>query len=441
MPDPTAVDVYASINGDNLLAGRLHSHHGRRAETATFTYSDGYLADPRAYALEPGLPLFSGAQHTPVGLALFRSFADSSPDRWGRRLITHAERIRAQQSHATARTLSSPTPPAPQAPPARHPRSEFTYLLGVRDDLRQGALRFAQPGTTAFLADDETGVPALTDLPKLLDLADRAETDTADYDDLRALLRAGSSLGGARPKAHVRTDEGQVAIAKFPSTASDTWNVMAWEKTAFDLARDAGITVPPSRLLRIGGRDIHIIDRFDRSNGTRIGYVSAMTMLEAQDGDTGSYLDIAAIIEEHSRATTTELRQLWKRIVFSILISNTDDHLRNHGFLHRSGDSWTLSPAFDLNPDPSPGTKYLSTAIDNSDTTASIALALQVASLFRLSDAHAAQTLSEVRGATRRWAHVAAANGLTARDITNMAPAFEHPEAAAAQHHAQHARR
>jgi len=412
MPDPTAVDVYASINGDSVLAGRLHSHHGRRAETATFAYSDSYLADPRAYALEPGLPLFSGAQHTPVGLALFRSFADSSPDRWGRRLITRAERIRAQ----SARTLG-----------------EFTYLLGVRDDLRQGALRFAQPGTTTFIADDETGVPALTDLPKLLDLADRAESDTADYDDLRTLLRAGSSLGGARPKAHVRTDEGQVAIAKFPSAGSDTWNVMAWEKTAFDLARDAGITVPPSRLLHIGGRDVHIIERFDRSGNVRLGYVSAMTMLEARDGDTGSYLDIAATIEEHSPATTTELRQLWKRIIFSILISNTDDHLRNHGFLHQSGDSWTLSPAFDLNPDSSPGTKHLSTAIDGSDTKASISLALQVAPLFRLSDAHAARVLSEVLAATRRWAQVAAANGLTTRDITNMATAFEHPEVAAAE--------
>ena len=416
MPEPTSVDVYASINGDNILAGRLYSHHGRRAESATFTYSDNFLGDPRAFALEPGLPLFSGAQQTPIGLELFRAFSDSSPDRWGRRLITRAERIRAEQTRGTAHTLG-----------------EFVYLLGVRDDLRQGALRFAPPGTTTFLADDNAGVPALTDLPKLLELADRAGADTADYTDLRILLRAGSSLGGARPKAHVRTEDGRVAIAKFPSAGSDTWNVMAWEKTAFDLAQQAGITVPDSRLLRIANRDVHIIDRFDRSGDIRIGYVSAMTMLEARDGDTGSYLDIAAVIEEHSQTTTSELHQLWKRIAFSILISNTDDHLRNHGFLHLSGDSWRLSPAFDLNPDPSPGRKQLSTAIDSSDTTASIALAMQVAPLFRLSGERAADALREVCDATRRWATVAADNGLTRSAITDMAPAFEHPEAAAAQ--------
>lgn len=416
MPEPTAVDVYASIDGVDVLVGHLHSHRKRRTETATFAYSDSYLADPRAYALEPGLPLFSGAQHTPVGLAMFRSFADSSPDRWGRRLINRAERIRAEQAHATARTLS-----------------EFTYLLGVRDDLRQGSLRYGLPGTTTFLADDTTGVPALTDLPKLLDLADRAVTDTADYDDLRTLLRAGSSLGGARPKAHVRTENGRIAIAKFPSAGSDNWNVMAWEKTAFDLARRSGIVAPASRLVRIAGRDIHVIDRFDRVDDIRLGYVSAMTMLEAQDGDTGSYLDIAAAIEEYSPAATVTLRQLWKRIVFSILISNTDDHLRNHGFLHRTGASWNLSPAFDLNPDPSPGSKHLSTAVDDSDTTASIPLAMRVAPLFRLSDELAARVLGDVCVATRLWNQVAAGNGLSARDIADMAPAFEHAQAAVAR--------
>ena len=184
-------------------------------------------------------------------------------------------------------------------------------LLGVRDDLRQGALRFRLDEQGPFLATEESGVPALTDLPVLLDIAARAERDTASYEDLKRLVRAGSSLGGARPKAHVLDATGRVAIAKFPSDSSDTWNVMAWERVALDLARDAGVTVPDSRLIRIGDRNVLVVDRFDRRGTARIGYASAMTMLEASDGDQRSYLEIAEVIEQRSTAATAELRQLW----------------------------------------------------------------------------------------------------------------------------------
>ncbi|MGH3331429.1 MAG: type II toxin-antitoxin system HipA family toxin [Nocardioidaceae bacterium] len=413
---PKAVDVYTHSDGRDMLAGRLYSHRGRRAESATFTYADSFLADPRGYELDPALPMVTGAQQTSVGLPMFRAFADSAPDRWGRRLIARAEGIRAERDSGTARTLS-----------------EFTYLLGVRDDLRQGALRFAAPDTSTFLATDTTGVPALTDLPKLLDLAQRAEDDDVGYEELRTLLRAGSSLGGARPKAHVRRGDGRVAIAKFPSAGSDVWHVMAWEKTTHDLARAAGITVPDSELLNVAGRQVHIIDRFDRVGDTRVGYVSAMTMLEARDGDVGSYLDIAAVIEDHSSSATAELRQLWKRVAFSVLVSNTDDHLRNHGFLHGAGDVWTLSPAFDLNPDPSPGVKQLATAIDADDTTASIDLVMRVAPLFRLGGDTLRQALAEVTVAAGTWRKVAAGNGLSEKEISQLAPAFEHREAVVAR--------
>ncbi|MHB1596539.1 MAG: type II toxin-antitoxin system HipA family toxin [Streptosporangiaceae bacterium] len=153
----------------------------------------------------------------------------------------------------------------------------------------------------------------------------------------------------------------------------------AWEKVALDLARDAGISVPDSRLLRLGDRSVLIVDRFDRRGPARIGYVSAMTMLEARDGDQRSYLEIADVIEQRSQSATADLRQLWRRIAFSILISNTDDHLRNHGFLHKHSDSWELSPAFDLNPNPAPGPKELRTAIDFYDTYASIDTLMSVA--------------------------------------------------------------
>lgn len=219
-----------------------------------------------------------------------------------------------------------------------------------------------------------------------------------------------------------------MAIAKFPSYGSDTWDVMAWEKVALDLARDAGVTVPDSQLIRIGARHALIIDRFDRGGTTRIGYASAMTMLEARDGDQRSYLEIAAVIEERSASATAELRQLWRRMAFSILISNTDDHLRNHGFLHDHAEAWSLSPAFDLNPNPAPGPKYLSTAVDFDDPRASVETLLSVADYFRLDASQALDVLAEVTRAAANWRRVARAHGLTQRDLAEMEPAFEHPE-------------
>jgi serine/threonine-protein kinase HipA len=406
------VAVYVAADEENLLAGRMYSHRRRGIESTTFVYDGGFLADPDAYALDPALPLVGGTLQTPAGRALFGGFADSLPDRWGRTLIQRAERARAKTAGTAPRSLS-----------------EVDLLLGVRDDLRQGALRFQLDDQGPLLATDDSGVPALADLPALLDIAARVERDTADYDDLQLLLRVASSLGGARPKAHVLDAAGRLAIAKFPSPSSDTWNVMAWEKVALDLARDAGVMVTDSQLIRIGDRHVLIVDRFDRCGTARIGYASAMTMLEANDGDQRSYLEIAAVIEERSAAATADLRQLWRRMAFSILISNTDDHLRNHGFLHQQAESWTLSPAFDLNPNPVPGPKDLSTAIDFDDTRASVQTLLSVADYFRLKAGDALDVLAQVTRATANWRGVAQSHGLTRRDIGDMEPAFEHAEA------------
>jgi len=209
---------------------------------------------------------------------------------------------------------------------------------------------------------------------------------------------------------------------------------MAWEKTALDLAALAGITVPVSTLLTVAGRHVLVVDRFDRDGDRRIGYVSALTMLEARDGDTGSYLEIGSAVEERSPAATADLQQLWRRIAFGVLISNTDDHLRNHGFLRAGGDSWTLAPAFDLNPNPEPGPKELATAIsDAGDPRASVENLMQVAPMFRLPGAQAVAALREVVHATQQWRQVASCNGLTEREPHQTAPAFEHPEAVAAR--------
>ena len=401
------VEVHVEIAGGPVLAGSLWSHRRGRAESATFAYAPAYLANPSAYALDPTLPPVGGSQQTPLGAALFGALADCAPDRWGRTLLLRREVARARQEGRAPRSLG-----------------EVDLLLGVRDDLRQGALRLRRGGGP-FLADESSGVPALTDLPSLLDLADRADGGTTDLSDLQRLVRAGSSLGGARPKAHVVDAAGRLSIAKLPSASSDTWDVMAWEKVVLDLARTAGVTVPPSRLLDLAGRSVLVVERFDRSaSRQRIGYVSAMTLLEAGDGDRRSYVDLAEVVEEVSDRVTADLHELWRRIVLTVLVSNSDDHLRNHGFLHVGHGRWRLSPVFDVNPDPSPGPTHLATSIDGSDDRASLGSALAVADVFRLDGDAAAAVVAQVRSAVGRWRDVAGGHGLTPSAIEAMAPAF-----------------
>lgn len=302
---------------------------------------------------------------------------------------------------------------------------EADYLLGVRDDLRQGALRFRDPASEKFLADLGEGVPQLIDLPRLLDYAGRAERDVATRGELDLLLKVGSSLGGSRPKAHVIDGDGRLAIAKFPKAQGDEWNVTGWEAVTLQLAREAGINAAASELAEVSGRSVHVVDRFDRRGRLRVGYASAMTLLEAADGEPRSYLDLVEVIEEESERTTEDLRELWRRIAFSVLVSNTDDHLRNHGFLRTSSGGWSLSPAFDINPNPEPGPKFLSTSIDGRSNEADLGVLLGVAELFRLDDKEAAAILSEVEGAAGHWQAVARRLGLDRSEIGQMKPAFE----------------
>ena len=409
---PTEVDVVVAIAGENVLAGRLWSHRSRGRESATFSYDESYLALDRAYELDPRLPLVGGPQHTVQGQEIFAAFTDCAPDRWGRRLVKRSERGRAAAENRSERSIG-----------------EIDYLLGVRDDLRQGALRFRDPSDGAFLATEDEGVPDLVDLPRLLNAAERLDRDEVDEPELAALIRGGSSLGGARPKAHVRDQNGRVAIAKFPSVAKDEWDVMAWESVALTLAADAGIEVSSFSLHQIAGRSVLIVDRFDRAGEVRIGYVSAMTMLEASDGAQGSYLEIADVIERNSPSAASDLAELWRRIAFSILIGNTDDHLRNHGFLHDTTAGWSLSPAFDLNPNPEPGLKVLSTAIDFDDPGARVETLMKVAADFRLDQGAAIKILVEVESARAGWRRAAAAVPVSAQEVTLMSSAFETEQA------------
>ncbi len=401
------VEVWVELGGRPIRAGTLEAQRRGRDEAASFCYTPDYLATPGAYALDPNLPLDGDAHDAHTAGMLFGAMADSTPDWWGRTLVAEREEALAV---AEGREAGRP--------------DELHFLLGVRDDLREGALRF-RIGGGPFLADDTTWVPALTDLRELLDLAARFEADTAEIHDLDRLVRAGSSLGGARPKTHVLDGNARLSIAKLPS-AGDRWNVMAWEKVTLDLAADAGIEVAPSRLISVAGRSVLVVERFDRTpTDGRIGYVSALTMLERVRNPQRSYLDFADVLEQVSPRVTEELRQLWRRMVFYVLVSNTDNHLRNHGFLHERGDAWRMSPAFDLNPDPERGPAFLSTPIaDEGVDAASLVSALDVAERFRLTREDAARVLGEVAGAVSRWEQIATAHGLSRSEMSHMAPAF-----------------
>lgn len=409
------IRVSVQIAGEDMPAGRLWTHRHGRGESATFSYLPEYLRRPESYELDPVLADHEGQQQTAIGQALFGAFSDCAPDGWGRRLVQRSEQRLARNEGRAPRRLA-----------------EIDYLLGVRDDLRQGALRFREARRDEYLSPDDRGVPHLVDLPRLLHAAEELERDEPSAEDLRLLLHGASSLGGGRPKAHVVDADGALAIAKFPSRERDTWDVIRWEAVALGLAGEAGIKVPAHELLSIAERPVLVVRRFDRHAGRRVGYVSAMTMLGARDGQQGSYLEIAQVIEERSPRPVEDLVELWRRIVFTVLISNTDDHLRNHGFLRTSSAGWSLSPAFDINPNPEGDTKQLETAIDEQSTLASISTALEVSDLFGMSGQEARLVLGEVLDATEHWREVAASHGLPADEIERLTPAFDHPERALA---------
>jgi len=399
------VEVTVEIGERETVAGTLWIHE-RGGQSATFRYSDSYLADPVGYALDPALPKSAGVFRSPPGAALFRAFADSAPDRWGENLMRREERERARAAAATPRALG-----------------KADFLLGVRDDTRQGAIRFRRPGTAAYYASHRHAVPRMIEVARLMRAADRLTTQDGLDRDLADLIAAGSSLGGARPKAAVINAAGQLAIAKFPRAGGDEWDVSGWEEVQLRLARRAGITVEESQLLPVAGRHVLLTRRFDRRGRGRTGFASALTMLEAADGEQRSYLEIAEAIERVSNRTEADLKELYRRIIFSILTANTDDHLRNHAFLRVTG-GWALSPAYDLNPNPDNPAR-LSTSIDFDDATASIDLVLSVGGYFRLAPAEARRVVGEVETATSGWRQVAAELGIPKSEADRMVAAYD----------------
>ena len=404
--------VYVDIAGQPMLVGRLWTRVRNAKESATFEYDKTWLANPYCFSLEPALALGPGPHHTAQGRPLFGAIGDSAPDRWGRALMRRAELKQAQSEARAPRTLY-----------------EADVLLMVDDEARGGALRFALSDGGPFLRESgDHRIPPLVELPRLLAATEHLEDDQETAEEIQLLIAPGSSLGGARPKASVRDRDGSLAIAKFPHQ-SDTIQVERWEAVALRLASQAAIEVSDARIETIADKPVLILRRFDRRDALRIPYLSAMSMLGAVDREQHSYMEIADALRRHGATPSADTKQLWRRIVFNVLLSNIDDHLRNHGFLYEGNAGWRLAPAFDLNPVPvDVKARVLSMAIDAENATASLDLALSVAEYFDLKPREAKSVAAEVGSVVARWREEAKRANISDSEIGRMSSAFEHED-------------
>jgi serine/threonine-protein kinase HipA len=402
-----------------LRLGFLHAHPGTEREIVDFAFDAAVLDHPalRNLHLDPRIGPFGGRQYPPKGNASFGVFDDASPDRWGRMLM----RRRLERDQRAGRKGMA----------VRLHNSDF--LLGVHDVYRVGALRFKRDDDGEFLDDrHDVAAPPFVRLRELeaASLAlerDVDNTASAADDWLRMLIAPGGSLGGARPKASIVDPDNHLWIAKFPS-ANDVHDVGAWELIVHTLARRCGLRVPPS-MARCYASAYHtfIVKRFDRTpTGRRLHFASAMTLTGRTDGDDAasgaSYLDIARVLMDHGAQTNADLLELWTRIVFSVLVSNADDHLRNHGFIHVPGKGWRLSEAYDMNPVP--GSHGLKLNISESDNAMDLALVRSVAPHFRVKARHADEIIGHFRSIVRQWPTIARALEVSDHEQGRMAAAF-----------------
>lgn len=412
------IHVHVDLEGRPRFVGRLWTRTRGDRSSASFEYDPGWLSAQDRFSLEPALQLGQGTFHTGQGQALFGALGDSAPDTWGRRLMRRAERIRAKRESRAPRTLE-----------------ETDFLLQVDDRSRQGALRFSTAPQGPFLAEGGAErIPPLVHLARLLRAAEHFEKEAGETEaDLKLLLAPGSSLGGARPKASVLDKDGSLSIAKFPKPG-DEYDIVGWEAVALTLAHKAGIEVPQWRLERIAKKPVLVIRRFDRDGAVRIPFLSAMTMLGARDMEPRSYPEIGDVFRMHGENPKRDLPALWRRMVFNVLISNTDDHLRNHGFLYAGPQGWRLSPAYDMNPVPTDiKPRIHATALDGEDADASLETALGVASRFGLKLPEAKTAARAVAKAVSGWRKAAERMGLGRGSADRMESAFEHADAKAAR--------
>ena len=404
-------EVHIDLDGRTRQVGLVQRDRVRGREAVAFAYDYAWLEDPDAFSLEPALALGRGTFVPPKGLATFGPMGDSAPDTWGRRLMQRAERRLAAREGRAVRTLL-----------------ETDYLLGVADETRLGALRFRWAGDNTFQAPVRAGVPALIELGRLLQITERILRDEETDEEFQLIFAPGSSLGGARPKASVIDQHDNLSIAKFPRETDD-YSIETWEEVALRLADQAGIATPVHRLIDIAGKKVMLSRRFDRQGPVRIPFLSAMAIMGAKDGQRGSHPEIVDVLAEHGAQGKTDAHALYRRVVFNVLISNVDDHLRNHGFLWLGRAGWSLSPAYDLNPVPTDlRARVLTTNIDLDEGTCSLELLEAASEFFALTLAQARSIIGEVATVTKAWRDTAREVGARAAEIDRMASAFEHED-------------
>lgn len=396
----TAVRVHVGSPTGTVPVGTARIARARGVESTEFIYDDSFLSGP-GWAISPDLPLNTGRS---VVEGLPGALDDCAPDAWGRNLIT-----RRLASEARRAGHAAPTP------------TEVDYLLGVHDLTRQGALRLCSEDDGPFLAESSE-VSQLVELESLLEAATEVTGDAHAEDAVATLLAAGSgSLGGARPKASV-TDGVALFIAKFPHR-DDQWDVISWEAVALDLASECGFRTPPHRLVDVGGYPVLLVERFDRDGANRIPYLSARSLVGAHDDGRSDYLEIVDALTAHGSAVSADLVELWRRIAFSVVINNTDDHMRNHAVLHAAG-GWTLSPIFDVNPDPRQATPRATSIAGATDAEECFHALLGAADMFGIERSIAKELWSDLVEVTSRWRSVASRTGIDDEAQDEFAPAL-----------------
>ena len=403
-----ALEVWLDCDlGPPCLVGTLTHDRGQ----IRFHYERVWLRDARAFALDPDLSLDEAPFFPKPELGNFGIFLDSSPDRWGQTLMKRREALQAKDEKRTPRTLYA-----------------WDFLIGVQDFTRQGALRFRLAGTEEFLGNEKMAAPPITTLRELEAVA--YQLSSRRIDDLEALRKwlsvlvaPGASLGGARPKANFTEADGSLWIGKFPARDDDR-DVGAWELVAHGLALKAGVDVPAAKAVRLNN-EFHTfcVQRFDRANGTRRFYASAMTLLRKEQSEGTSYLELAQFLRGKGDGAhaDADLEQLFRRVAFNVAIGNRDDHLRNHGFV-LGATGWRLAPAFDVNPNIDKAEHVLN--IDDADNRPSLQTVLTTAAFYGLTEERGKQIVEEVASAVDGWENLARQAGIARGDVELTVGAF-----------------
>lgn len=412
--DRTDIWVYAHWKGMNepVLIGTLSAHQAKGRKAFSFEYDRSWLNSQAQIALDPDISWYSGTQF-PAGKENFGVFMDSMPDTWGRKLMQRRAALKSREEGTPQKSLY-----------------ELDYLLGVHDSTRMGALRFKLDPNGPFL-DNDIHAPTppwaqIRELQHSVEAFEKNGESEADKKWLEVLIAPGSSLGGARPKANILDHDGHPWIAKFPSN-NDTIDKAAWEYLTYLIAIEAGVNMAECKLEKVRGPfNTFFTKRFDRENGERIHFSSAMTMTGKNEDlirdETPSYLDIAEFLQYSGAKIETDLHQLWRRIVFNITISNTDDHLRNHGFI-LTDKGWRLSPAYDLNPSIDKGGLALN--IDMESNALDYELAKSVGDFFQLREKQMDEIIKEVRTSARNWRKFATEIGIARAEQELYGPGFD----------------